>query len=152
VGGTVVLGGAQEAADAFLGRHVPLAESSLAGRLELRPDEVRDGAHTPDAVDWLLERLPGPHDYVVVASILGDKDADGILERLAGAGKTIVATRSSNVRALPAADVAERAAAHFPAVELEDDPRQALARAHALGARVLVTGSLYLLADLASAE
>ena len=40
---------------------------------------MRDGAHTPEAVDWLLERLPRPLDYVVVASILGDKDADGIL-------------------------------------------------------------------------
>ena len=45
-----------------------------------RDGEVRDGAHTPEAVDWLLERLPEPRDYVVVASILGDKDADGILD------------------------------------------------------------------------
>jgi folylpolyglutamate synthase/dihydropteroate synthase len=33
-------------------------------------------------------------------------------------------------------------------VDTVDDPREALRRAHDLGPRVLVTGSLYLLADL----
>jgi dihydrofolate synthase/folylpolyglutamate synthase len=147
-GNEVRVGGAREAADAFLGRPVELAEASLPGRLELRDGEVRDGAHTPDAVDWLLERLPEPHDYVVVASILGDKNLDGILERLARAGGTLVATRSSNERALPAGEVAARARTWFEVVETAEDPREALRLAHTLGPRVLVTGSLYLLADL----
>jgi dihydrofolate synthase/folylpolyglutamate synthase len=147
-GNDVRVGGAREAAEAFLGRPVELAEASLPGRVEVRDGEVRDGAHTPDAVDWLLERLPAPHDYVVVASILGDKDADGILERLARAGRTLVATRSSNERALPAGEVAARGRTWFEVVDTVDDPRGALSRAHELGPRVLVTGSLYLLADL----
>jgi dihydrofolate synthase/folylpolyglutamate synthase len=154
-GNEVHVGGAREAAEAFLGRRVELAEASLPGRLELRcgeqgGGEVRDGAHTPDAVDWLLERLPEPHDYVVVASILGDKDADGILERLARAGTTLVATRSSNERALPAGEVADRGRTWFEVVETADDPGEALRLAHTLGPRVLVTGSLYLLSDLYS--
>jgi dihydrofolate synthase/folylpolyglutamate synthase len=152
VPGEARVGGAQEAADAFLGRHVPLAEASLPGRLELRGDEVRDGAHTPEAADWLLERLPEPGGYVVVASVLRDKDAAGILDRLARAGSTLVATASSNERALAPEEVAELGRGRFEAVETEPDPRAALARAHALGDRVLVTGSLYLLADLAAAE
>jgi dihydrofolate synthase / folylpolyglutamate synthase len=147
-GNDVRVGGAREAAEAFLGRPVELAEATLPGRLEVRDGEVRDGAPTPDAVDWLLERLPAPHDYVVVASILGDKDADGILERLARAGRTLVATRSSNERALPAGEVAARGRTWFEVVDTVDDPRGALSRAHELGPRVLVTGSLYLLADL----
>jgi dihydrofolate synthase/folylpolyglutamate synthase len=149
-GNELRVGGAREAAEAFLGRPVELAEASLPGRLELRDGEVRDGAHTPDAVDWLLERLPEPHDYVVVASILGDKDADGILERLAQAGTTLVATRSSNDRALAAGEVAARGRTWFEVVETADDPGEALRRARTLGPRVLVTGSLYLLADLNS--
>jgi dihydrofolate synthase/folylpolyglutamate synthase len=147
-GNEVRVGGAREAAEAFLGRPVELAEASLPGRLELRDSEVRDGAHTPDSVDWLLERLPEPHDYVVVASILGDKDADGILERLARAGGVLVATSSSNERALPAGEVAARGRIWFEVVDTVDDPHEALRRAHTLGPRVLVTGSLYLLADL----
>jgi dihydrofolate synthase / folylpolyglutamate synthase len=150
VQGEVRIGGAREAAAAFLGRPVELAEATLPGRLEIRGTEVRDGAHTPDAVDWLLDRLPEPHDYVVVASILRDKDAAGILDRLARAGRTFIATSSSNDRALTADAVAELARPRFEAVEVDPDPHAALARARNLGARVLVTGSLYLLADLAA--
>jgi len=149
VPGEVRIGGAEEAVEAFLGERRPLAEASLPGRLEIRENEIRDGAHTPDAVDWLLERLPEPHDYVVVASILGDKDAAGILDRLARAGSTLVATASTNPRALPAEAVAGLARTRFAAVHTEPEPAAALALAHDLGERVLVTGSLYLLADLA---
>ncbi len=153
VRGPVRIGGAAEAVEALLGRRVPLADAALPGRLELRPHgEVRDGAHTPDAADWLLERLPEPGGYVVVASILRDKDAPAILDRLARAGSTLVATRSSNPRALPAEEVAELAHASFAVVETVPDPELALGRARELGPRVLVTGSLYLLADLAETE
>jgi len=149
-GREVRLGGAREAASAYLGRPTRAeVDVSLAGRLEIRPGEVRDGAHTPEAVDWLLERLPGPRDYVVVASILDDKDARAILSRLASAGDTLVATRSSNDRALPAEEVAARARASFATVEVADDPEAALEVARGHGRPVLVTGSLYLLADLA---
>jgi dihydrofolate synthase/folylpolyglutamate synthase len=152
--GKVCLGGAREAAEAFLGRPVAeLVEAALPGRLERRPEgEIRDGAHTPEAVDWLLARLPDPGRYVVVASILADKDADGILERLRRAGPTLVATQSSNPRARPAFDVADRARGLFVRVETVDDPRAAVARARSLGGPVLVTGSLYLLADLSREE
>ena len=146
------IGGAREAAEAFIGRPVELVEATLPGRLEFRGGEVWDGAHTPAAVDWLLDRLPEPHDYVVVASILGDKDADGILERLARAGRTLIATRSSNDRTLPSGEVADKARTWFEVVENVDDPGGALRRARTLGNRVLVTGSLYLLADLSRDE
>jgi dihydrofolate synthase/folylpolyglutamate synthase len=151
-GHEVRLGGARTAAEAYLG-HPTEAEVqvALAGRLELREGEVRDGAHTPEAVDWLLERLPRPHDYVVVASILADKDADAILAGLARAGRTLIATRSSNERALPTAEVAAHAVA-FAEVEEVPEPRAALARARELGRPVLVTGSLYLLADLSETD
>ena len=148
--GEVRIGGPCEAVEAVLGRPVAATvEVELPGRLELRAaGEVRDGAHTPDAVDWLLTRLPAPGSYVVVASILADKDADGILERLGRAGSTLVATRSSSPRSLPAADVAARARPWFASVQAVDDPHLALAQARESGAPVLVTGSLYLLADL----
>jgi dihydrofolate synthase / folylpolyglutamate synthase len=150
--GEVRIGGAEEAVEAFLGERRPLAEASLPGRLEIRDGEVHDGAHTPEAVDWLLERLPEPHDYVVVASILGDKDAAGILDRLARAGHTLVATASTNPRALPAETVADLALPRFASVHTVPDPTAAVALARDLGGPVLVTGSLYLLADLADRD
>jgi dihydrofolate synthase / folylpolyglutamate synthase len=150
-GNPVVVGGAREAAEAFLGRAIERdVEVSLPGRLELHGDDVWDGAHTPEAAQWLLERLPR-RDYVVCASILADKDADRILEQLARAGHSLVATRSSNARALAPQDLAHRAEAYYEHVEAVDDPGAALERAHELAGpdgAVLVTGSLYLLSDL----
>ncbi|MHB1241964.1 MAG: bifunctional folylpolyglutamate synthase/dihydrofolate synthase [Gaiellaceae bacterium] len=150
-GPNVVLGGAREAAAAFLGRPVEReVEVSLPGRLERRRDEVRDGAHNPDGAAWLAARLDRS-DYTIVASILRDKDADAMLAALATRGRRLVATTSSNGRALPAEELARRAAPHFDVVEVEPDPVAALARARA-HPPVLVTGSLYLLADLARNE
>jgi folylpolyglutamate synthase/dihydropteroate synthase len=96
---------------------------------------------------WLAQRL-GPARYTVMASILADKDVEGMLGSLSSLGERFVATRSSNARALAAGELAERARPFFSAVEARDDPVEALALAHALGEPVLVTGSLYLLADL----
>jgi dihydrofolate synthase/folylpolyglutamate synthase len=151
-GREVVLGGAREAAEAFVGHPIDAdPEILLPGRLESRPGEVRDGAHNPDGVGYLVERLP-VGDYTVVVSILGDKDADAMLRELARLGSRLVATRSSSARALPADDVARLARGHFDHVETIEDPVRAVARAHELGEPVLVTGSLYLLGDLAEGE
>jgi dihydrofolate synthase / folylpolyglutamate synthase len=148
----IVLGGAREAAEAFLGRSVEGGlEAAPPGRFDVRGAEVWDGAHTPEAVDWLLERLP-PGDYTLCVSLLADKDVDGILERLATAGRRLVATTSSNTRALPAQELARRAAPYFERVETVAHSYAALRRARELGPRVLVTGSLYLLADLHESE
>jgi dihydrofolate synthase/folylpolyglutamate synthase len=144
----IVSGGAREAAEAFLGRAIiGDVQPALPGRFEVRGAEVWDGAHTPAAVDWLLERLPAG-DYTLCVSLLADKDADGILERLAAVGDLLIATTSSHPRALPADDVGRRAEPYFAEVETVPDPHAALARARELSPRVLVTGSLYLLADL----
>jgi dihydrofolate synthase/folylpolyglutamate synthase len=146
------LGGAREAAGAFAGHPIQVeVEVSLPGRLERRgPDEVRDGAHTPEAVTWLLVQLE-PREWTIVASILRDKDVEAMLARLGTAGRTLIATRSGNPRALDERDLASRAEPYFEHVEAVADPVEALQRARALGP-ILVTGSLYLLADLHASE
>jgi dihydrofolate synthase/folylpolyglutamate synthase len=146
-GPNVVLGGVREAAEAFLGRRLEhRVQVSLPGRLERRGDEVWDGAHNPDGVAWLVRQL-APADFVLCVSILRDKDAGAMLAELAALGSMLVATRSSNPRALPADELARVAAPYFERVEVEPDPATALARAREHGP-VLVTGSLYLIADL----
>jgi dihydrofolate synthase / folylpolyglutamate synthase len=150
--GEILIGGAREAAVAYLGRPVDAdVDVRLPGRFERRNGLVLDGAHTPEAADWLLSRLP-EEEHVLCVSILRDKDAAAILERLARAGNTLVATRSSNDRALDEKELGRYAEPYFQHVETVADPRQALERARALGPRVLVTGSLYLLADLKSSD
>jgi dihydrofolate synthase / folylpolyglutamate synthase len=143
------------AAEAFLGRPVDgHVDVRLPGRIERVADdplEIWDGAHNLSGVGYVLARLPSAR-YVIVASILADKDVEGMVAALSALGSRFVATTSSSTRALSAGDLAERAERYFPEVEAFDDPVEALAHARALGEPVLVTGSLYLLADLAKDE
>jgi len=143
------------AAEAFLGRPVDgHVDVRLPGRLERLgedPLEIWDGAHNLAGLGYLLPRLPTAR-YVVVASILADKDVDGMVAALSVLGDRLVATSSSNERALSAADLAQRAAPFFSQVEAIEDPAESLRHARAFGEPVLVTGSLYLLADLAKDE
>jgi dihydrofolate synthase / folylpolyglutamate synthase len=151
-GNEVVVGGAREAASAFLGRPVERdVDVSLPGRLEWHgADELWDGAHNVAGLEWLVERLPRS-DWTIVASVMADKDLEAMMERLSGAGSVLVATRASNPRALDEKELARRAEPYFDRVESDPDPVLALRRAREPGP-VLVTGSLYLLADLAAAE
>ncbi|MBA3244080.1 MAG: hypothetical protein H0T61_02750 [Actinobacteria bacterium] len=150
-GPNVVVGGAHEAASAFVGRRLEHElEVALPGRLEHRGEnELWDGAHNAEGAAWLVRRL-APADYVLCISMLGDKDVDSMLAELATVSQRLVATSSSNPRALPAEELARVAASHFAHVETVPDPAAALGRARELGP-VLVTGSLYLLADLSRA-
>jgi dihydrofolate synthase / folylpolyglutamate synthase len=147
------------AAESFLGRPVdPHAADSveLPGRLERRgehPLEIWDGAHNLAGIGWLLPRLPSTPGWTVVCSILRDKRPGMMLEALSVLGPTLVATESENGRALPAAELAALASGHFERVETEPEPTTARARALELAGpegAVLVTGSLYLLADLSA--
>jgi dihydrofolate synthase / folylpolyglutamate synthase len=149
------------AAESFLGRPVdPHAADvvELPGRLERRGDdplEIWDGAHNLAGIGWLLPRLPAapPGGWTLVASILRDKRPGMMLEALSVLGPALVATESRNGRALPAAELAALASAHFEQVEAVPEPSAARARALELagpGGAVLVTGSLYLLADLSA--
>jgi dihydrofolate synthase / folylpolyglutamate synthase len=147
------------AAESFLGRPVdatPAQEVQLPGRLERKGDsplEIWDGAHNPNGVGYVLARLPSRR-YVVVCSILADKDAERMLGGLGALGDTLVATRSSNPRSLPPEDVARVGARFFETVEVVGDPASARQRGRELAGpdgAVLVTGSLYLLDDLTAA-
>jgi dihydrofolate synthase/folylpolyglutamate synthase len=156
VAGSSNLALAAAAAEAFVGHDVdPHAAQDVAlpGRLETRgehPLEIWDGAHNLAGVGYLLPRLPS-RECVLVCSILRDKRPEMMLEALSVLGRTLVATESSNERALAAGDLATRAEPYFEHVESVVDPAEARDRALALAGAdgaVVVTGSLYLLADL----
>jgi dihydrofolate synthase / folylpolyglutamate synthase len=144
-GGTYADDVGRAAAEAFLGRELEGdVEISLPGRFDVVGEDVFAGAHNPAGIEWLLQRLPR-NDYVIVASILADKDAAEMLRLLARAGRTFIATSSRNARAMPADELGRAAEPFFDSVEVEPDPERALERAES---PVLVTGSLYLLSDL----
>ncbi len=154
------LGLAVAAAEAYLGERVdPHAAQAvqIPGRLEHRnehPLEIWDGAHNVAGVGYLVARLPHRR-FTIVASILVDKNVDAMLRVLSTVGDTLVATRCANARALAADELAARAQSLFARVEPIADPSEALERARHLAGpdgAILVTGSLYLLAQLSTSE
>jgi dihydrofolate synthase / folylpolyglutamate synthase len=146
---------ARAAAELALGREVdpaPMLDVRIPGRMEVRgldPLEIWDGAHNPAGMLRLVSELPalvGSRRCVAVFATLGEKDVSAMVELLRGVSPTIVATESSNPRALPVD--ALRTLTGGPA---ERDPVAARELAFRLAGRsgaVVICGSLYLLHDL----
>jgi dihydrofolate synthase / folylpolyglutamate synthase len=131
------------------------ARISVPGRLQRvgeRPLTIYDGAHNPSGMEALAAALPHQRPLIAVVSILDDKDAPGMLRALLPHTAGAVFTRSLNPRALPPATLESLAAQLAgPPSEILPDPRAAVARARELAGphgAVLVTGSIYLIADL----
>jgi dihydrofolate synthase/folylpolyglutamate synthase len=149
---------ARAAVEAALGRPVDpeaIEDLQVPGRLEVRgtrPLEIWDGAHNPAGMQRLVSELPamlGDRQTVAVFAALEDKDVASMVSLLRTVCPTIVATTSSNPRALPAEAIASLAGG--PAA---DSPHEALEAARVLAGptgAVVVCGSLYLLHDLATA-
>jgi dihydrofolate synthase / folylpolyglutamate synthase len=152
------LGLAVAAAQEFLERPVDASAAegvSVPGRLERvteSPLEIWDGAHNVAGVGYLLARIPS-RDWVLVLSILAEKDVERMLAAFSALGDRVVATSSGHPRALPAAELARRAESFFADVRTVPDPVEAVERARELAGpdgALLVSGSLYLLAVLAA--
>jgi dihydrofolate synthase/folylpolyglutamate synthase len=134
------------------------AETRVPGRLELVADDpltIHDGAHNPSGAAALAEALPElvgrRRPRAGVISVLEDKDAAEILRALLPSLDAAVFTRCANPRALSPATLESLAAKlGGPPVQTVSDPRLAVEHARALAGRggaVLVTGSIYLIAD-----
>ena len=158
---------AAAAAEALLGKLDPAALRAAAGSVQVPgrcqvidrdPLTVVDGAHNPAGARALAASLPelggSPTRTIAVLSVLEDKDAAGILRELLPSCAAVVLTRSLNPRALPPAtlqSLATQVGADPATLEVEPEPRRALARARELAGpegAVLATGSIYLVADL----
>jgi dihydrofolate synthase/folylpolyglutamate synthase len=146
---------AHAAVELALGRDVdpaPMLAVSVPGRMEVRgrePLEIWDGAHNPAGMTRLVSELPalvGDRRCVAVLATLAEKDVRGMVDLLRGACPTIVATQSTNPRAMPADTLSSLTGGLS-----EPDPVAARERAIALAGRsgaVVICGSLYLLHDL----
>jgi dihydrofolate synthase/folylpolyglutamate synthase len=138
-------------------------ETRIPGRLDMvahEPLVLHDGAHNPAGAAALAEALPevlgDRRPAVVVASVLDDKDAAGMLAALLPLFDHAVFTRCANPRALSPATLESLAAKlGGPPSETVADPRAAMERAREIAGRggaVVATGSIYLIADLVRAE
>ena len=156
---------ARAAAEAFLGSlddeavRRAAAEVEVPGRLQLvseAPLVFHDGAHNPAGAHALAEALPevvAGRRLVGVLGVLDDKDAAGMLRELLPLLDQVVFTRSANPRSLSPGTL-ENLSAQLdgPDTEGVSDPRAAVERARELAGpdgAVIVTGSIYLVAELA---
>ena len=111
-----------------------------------------DAAHNPSGAQALASYLKtiGWDAVTLVFGAMRDKDVEGMLAEIAPLCRTIVFTTPETPRAMPAAELASRAAMLSAPQELivVPDPGAALARVAAPGARVVVAGSLFLVGPL----
>jgi dihydrofolate synthase / folylpolyglutamate synthase len=128
----------------------------IPGRLEVMsrgPLLVVDGAHNPGGADALARTLTESFTWNrmhVVLAMSSNKDIDGVIEALAPIADAWYAATNESVRSFPAEHVAERIAAAGGRVADLGTVEEALAAARdaaALDDLVLVTGSLYTVAD-----
>lgn len=141
------------------------SSSSSPGRLERvrnAPTVLVDAAHNPHGMAATVAALTEEFSFrrlVAVVAMLGDKDADGVLELLEPVVDELVCARNSSPRALPAEELAEIAYEIFGEdrvhvhSELPDAIEAAVTLAEAdidagiSGVGVLITGSVVTVAD-----
>jgi dihydrofolate synthase/folylpolyglutamate synthase len=132
-----------------------LATALWPGRLErVTSDVLLDCAHNVEGAHALAAALPalaGGKPIALVLSVVRDKDASAILAALAPLAGAVIATQSSNPRALPAADLASAARAHASNVKAAPDAIIALNLARRFIGHeglVVVAGSIFLVGEL----
>jgi dihydrofolate synthase/folylpolyglutamate synthase len=148
------------------GRHLgrPIPDRAVArgldgvrwpGRCERVGDDLLfDCAHNLDGAKALAAALPAlasGRRVVLLASIVGDKDAEAMLAALAPVAAAVVTTRSNNPRALPPAVVAATAGRFVSETVTYDDPIAALDEARRRAGPdglVVVCGSMFLVGML----
>ena len=155
------LGGGQQPLNADVVREA-FADVTAPGRLEIvrrSPTVIVDAAHNPAGAQALATALAQEFTFVKlvgVVAILGDKDAESMLQALEPVLDEIVVTRSTSPRAMSPQRLGEVAVAVFGEhrVYVVDDLPSALDRAAELaddtgaGAGVVATGSVTTVADV----
>lgn len=158
---------ARVAAEAYLGELDETAVAAAAasvripGRLQIVDEDplvLLDGAHNPEGMAALAESLPEVvgerRPVVAVVSILDDKDAASMLTTLLPECDALVFTSSQNPRALPPPTLLSLAGQlSGPPAEIVPEAHAAVERARQVAGSsgaVVVTGSIYLIADVLS--
>jgi dihydrofolate synthase/folylpolyglutamate synthase len=138
-----------------------LADATSPGRLQVvskSPRIILDAAHNPHGAESLataLENSFGLPHVVGVVSILGEKDAEGILTHFEKVMAEIIITKSTSVRANDTESLAAIARNVFgeDRVSVEEDFRDALSLAEAKlpptpNSTIVVTGTVSLIGDV----
>jgi dihydrofolate synthase / folylpolyglutamate synthase len=130
-----------------------LAAAAVPGRLEVvrqHPLVILDGAHNPAGAEALVEAMRESFRWdrlLLVVAVSANKDLAGIASALAPLADRVFVTRNDSIRSADPADVAEAFGGDVEQAASVADAIEA-ARAGAMpGDVVLVTGSLFTVAD-----
>lgn len=133
-----------------------LAAARWPARLEIvqeKPAVLLDGAHNYDGAVCLHEALTEIFKYrrlILVLGMLGDKEREKVVAKLAPLAGAIVVTKPNSPRAGKWPQVAEEARKYVSEVYLEENIHAAVRKAVALAGDedlICVTGSLYMVAE-----
>jgi dihydrofolate synthase/folylpolyglutamate synthase len=135
-----------------------LARAEWPGRLDVRrlPDGreiMLDAAHNPAGAAALASYLDASRASArlpLVFAAMRDKDVDGMYRELLRSVGALIVTRASNPRSADPAALADRARSIAPSLPITVEPSvpAALAAAWRLASRIVVAGSIFLLADV----
>ena len=136
-----------------------LPRISIPARLEIiseKPLVILDGAHNPSGITELLsslESIVAGRRVLGVVSILSDKDAGAMLGQLLDFCDILFITENSNPRCSPAQELSRLPVVTSSSVQtfVARESQSALESAFKLASIrdvILITGSLYLLADI----
>ena len=95
------------------------------GRCEIvykDPLVIIDASHNPHGVTAIAQTIDHEFDFemvIAVVAVLADKDADGILARLANSVDYLVVTQNNSPRALPVDQLAKIATNYFKPEQIE---------------------------------
>jgi dihydrofolate synthase/folylpolyglutamate synthase len=129
-----------------------LREVDWPARLELMDTEPRvllDGAHNPAGAARLRQYLDEfwPEPYTLIFAAMADKNINAMAESLFGRARTIVLTRTRDIRAASLPAMGEAALAGSRNVIFTETVKQALSWARSVTPRtglIVVAGSLHL--------
>ena len=138
---------------------VAIADSTSPGRLQVvsrKPLTILDAAHNPGGAESLaraMKKTFGAPKTVAVISILGDKDARGLLQALNSTAETFVVTQSTSPRAIEVYELEKIAIEVFgeSRVRTASTPYRAVELARELvseNGAIVVTGSITLVGDV----
>ena len=135
---------------------IAITDVTWPGRLE--PFEYRgarvwlDAAHNPAGARALRSFLSeiGWQDCTLVFGAMEDKDVAAMLCELIPIASAVICTTAPTSRAMPAEKLAAIARQQSPraAIEVVASPSEALTRAAAVGSRIVITGSIFLIGPL----
>lgn len=153
--------------DKLKGRGIPiddakamdgLSKTTIEGRMEIvkhsTPKVIVDGAHNAASIDAMMRAIGQhiPYDsMIVIFGCCGDKDVDGMLERITSGADKVIFTRVNNIRSSDPHELAARYTELYGKMaQVAETLEEALSIANRAVTKedlICVTGSFYLVGE-----